>query len=206
MPESTNGPSPHTTVVVHPIVLLAAVDHYNRVAKNTKRRVVGMLLGETHKGVTDVTNSYAVPFEEDERDPNIWFLDHSFHEAMFAMLKKVNAREKIVGWYSTGPKIRPGDLKIDQLVRRYCQHPVLVIVDVKPKELGIPTEAYHGVEEILEGKQQQWTFQHVPCEIGATESEEVGVEHLLRDVKDTTISTLANQVPPRPGPSPRLYP
>ena len=72
MPESTNGPSPHTTVVVHPIVLLAAVDHYNRVAKNTKRRVVGMLLGETHKGVTDVTNSYAVPFEEDERDPNIW--------------------------------------------------------------------------------------------------------------------------------------
>jgi len=199
MPESTSGPSPHTTVVVHPIVLLAAVDHYNRVAKNTKRRVVGMLLGETHKGVTDVTNSYAVPFEEDERDPNIWFLDHSFHEAMFAMLKKVNAREKLVGWYSTGPKIRPGDLKIDQLVRRYCQHPVLVIVDVKPKELGIPTEAYHGVEEILEGKQQQWTFQHVPCEIGATESEEVGVEHLLRDVKDTTISTLANQVAQKLG-------
>eukprot|EP00967_Tisochrysis_lutea_P036102 scaffold43367_cov29-Tisochrysis_lutea.AAC.1 len=62
----------HTSVVVHPIVLLSAVDHYNRVAKNTKRRVVGMLLGETHKGVTDVTNSYAVPFEEDERDPNIW--------------------------------------------------------------------------------------------------------------------------------------
>lgn len=31
-------------------------------------------------------------------------------------------------------------------------------------------------------------------EIGAMEAEEVGVEHLLRDVKDTTISTLANQV------------
>merc|ERR1712216_595399 len=56
-----------------------------------------------------------------------------------------------------------------------------------------------GVEEILEGKQQQWTFQHVPCEIGATESEEVGVEHLLRDVKDTTISTLANQVAQKLG-------
>ena len=118
---------------------------------------------------------------------------------MFAMLKKVNAREKLVGWYSTGPKIRPGDLKIDQLVRRYCAHPVMVIIDVKPKELGIPTEAYYGVEEILEGKQQQWTFTHVPCEIGATEPEEVGVEHLLRDVKDTTISTLANQVAQKLG-------
>jgi len=191
---SSQGQTVHSKVVVHPIVLLSAVDHYNRVAKNTKKRVVGILLGETYKGVLDVTNSYAVPFEEDERDPNIWFLDHSFHEAMFAMFKKVNAREKLVGWYTTGPKIRPGDLKIDQLVRRYTKNPVMVIIDVKPKELGIPTEAYVAVEEILEGKQQQWTFKHVPSEIGALEAEEVGVEHLLRDVKDMTISTLANQV------------
>lgn len=189
----------HQKVVVHPIVLLSAVDHYNRVAKNTKKRVVGMLLGESSKGVIDVTNSYAVPFEEDERDNKIWFLDHSFHEAMFDMFKKVNAREKLVGWYSTGPKIRPGDLQIDQLVRRYTANPVMVIIDVKPKELGIPTEAYHAVEEILEGKQQQWTFKHVPSEIGALEAEEVGVEHLLRDVKDTTVSTLANQVTQKLG-------
>merc|ERR1719440_992846 len=97
------------------------------------------------------------------------------------------------GWYSTGPKIRPGDLQIDQLVRRYCKNPVMVIIDVKPKELGIPTEAYFAVEEILEGQQLQWTFKHMPSDIGASESEEVGVEHLLRDVKDMTISTLANQ-------------
>jgi len=196
---SPDKSSIHQKVIVHPIVLLSAVDHYNRVAKNTKKRVVGMLLGESSKGVVDVTNSYAVPFEEDERDPKIWFLDHSFHEAMFGMFKKVNAREKLVGWYSTGPKIRPGDLQIDQLVRRYTSNPVMVIIDVKPKELGIPTEAYHAVEEILEGKQQQWTFKHVPSEIGALEAEEVGVEHLLRDVKDTTISTLANQVTQKLG-------
>ena len=105
---SAPGVGPHKSVVVHPIVLLSAVDHYNRVAKDTKKRVVGMLLGESSKGVLDITNSFAVPFEEDERDPNIWFLDHSYHEAMFGMFKKVNAREKLVGWYSTGPKIRPG--------------------------------------------------------------------------------------------------
>ena len=27
------------------------------------------------------------------------------------------------------------------------------------------------------------TFEHVPSEIGAEEAEEVGVEHLLRDIK-----------------------
>jgi len=197
---SKAGPSgPCQSCVVHPIVLLSVVDHYNRVAKDTKKRVVGMLLGSVSKGVVDITNCYAVPFEEDERDLNIWYLDHSFHEQMFGMFKKVNASEKLVGWYSTGPKIKPGDLQIDQLVRRYTPNPVMVIVDVQPKDLGIPTEAYHAVEEIREGQQQQWTFKHVPSEIGAMESEEVGVEHLLRDVRDTTISTLANRVTQKLG-------
>jgi 26S proteasome regulatory subunit N8 len=46
-------------VVVHPLVLLSVVDHYNRVAKDTRKRVIGLLLGETHRGRTDVTNSFA---------------------------------------------------------------------------------------------------------------------------------------------------
>lgn len=36
---------------------------------------------------------FAVPFEEDDRDPNIWFLDHSYLEGMAAMFKKVNGRK-----------------------------------------------------------------------------------------------------------------
>lgn len=51
-------PSPDQ-VVVHPLVLLSVVDHYRRVAKDTKKRVVGVLLGEHYKGRTDVTNSFA---------------------------------------------------------------------------------------------------------------------------------------------------
>ena len=31
-----------TEAVVHPLVLLNCVDHYNRVAKNTSKRVVGV--------------------------------------------------------------------------------------------------------------------------------------------------------------------
>ncbi len=51
-------PLPHT-VIVHPLVLLSTVDHYNRVAKDTRKRVVGVLLGESTKGRVDVTNSFA---------------------------------------------------------------------------------------------------------------------------------------------------
>eukprot|EP00963_Diacronema_lutheri_P011352 scaffold1372_cov351-Pavlova_lutheri.AAC.9 len=53
------APGPPKQVVVHPLVLLSVVDHYNRVAKDTRKRVVGVLLGETSRGRLDVTNSYA---------------------------------------------------------------------------------------------------------------------------------------------------
>jgi 26S proteasome regulatory subunit N8 len=46
-------------VVLHPLVLLSVVDNYYRVAKDTKKRVVGVLLGEVSKGRVDVTNSFA---------------------------------------------------------------------------------------------------------------------------------------------------
>eukprot|EP00955_Chlamydomonas_euryale_P114956 366318-Chlamydomonas_euryale.AAC.15 len=46
-------------VVLHPLVLLSVVDHYGRIAKDTKKRVVGVLLGEVSKGSVDVTNSFA---------------------------------------------------------------------------------------------------------------------------------------------------
>lgn len=46
-------------VSVHPLVLLSVVDHYNRVARDTKKRVVGVLLGSRTKDEVDVTNSFA---------------------------------------------------------------------------------------------------------------------------------------------------
>lgn len=69
---------------------------------------------------------------------------------MWGMFRKVNASEKIIGWYSSGPKIRPADLALHELFRRYCPNPVFVIVDVNPTEVGIPTKAYVSVEEVSE--------------------------------------------------------
>ena len=78
----------------------------------------------------------------------MWFLDHSYVEAMNDMFKKVNAREKLIGWYHSGPKLRASDLEINELFKRYTPNPLLVIVDVQPKEVGVPTDAYFAVEEI----------------------------------------------------------
>ena len=84
------------------------------------------------------------------------------------------AREEIVGFYSSGPKIKENDIKIVSLFRQYCADPIFVIIDVRQGVEGLPTTAYESVEEVEEqGKEIQRTFKHIPCSIVAEEAEEV---------------------------------
>jgi 26S proteasome regulatory subunit N8 len=90
----------------------------------------------------------------------------------------------------------------------------MVIVDVRQQTVSIPTDAYFAVEEIKDvcslfrfaltviihlsihqdGTETRKTFLHVPSAIEAEEAEEIGVEHLLRDIKDSTTTTLSTRV------------
>jgi 26S proteasome regulatory subunit N8 len=201
-----------------------------------------------------VTNSFAVPFEEQpaaggggaddggKKDNTIFFFDHSYLASMYAMFKKVNARERVVGWYSTG-RMRPSDLAIHDLVQPFCdgdgsgsgaaaaaplppgdggdpdaasaalQRPrsrpaVFVTCDVRPASSGLPFAAYAAVDEgtleapgggaaANEPAAARRTFASVPVRVGQTEAEAVGVEHLLRDVRDATRSALSADVAAR---------
>jgi 26S proteasome regulatory subunit N8 len=204
--EDDSGPSapretapPISKVVVHPLVLLSAVDHSDRVlrdSRNDSARVVGVLLGSLRSGILDISNCFALPFEEDFRDSHVWFLDHDYLETMFAMFRKVNARERIVGWYHTGKSLSPNDMAINEVLRKYNPHAVLVRIRTQEfSPSGQPVEAFYAVDEIHDdGTPTSKTFEHLPAEIDAEEAEEVGVEHLLRDIKDSTASTLTHQV------------
>lgn len=129
------------------------------------------------------------------------------------MFKKVNAREKLIGWYHTGPKLRASDLLINELFKKYTPNPLLVIIDVQPKEVGVPTDAYFAVDEIKDvsektpsyaqkhtnssfqdGTTTSKTFVHTPSVIEAEEAEEIGVEHLLRDIRDVAVGTLSTRI------------
>ncbi len=65
------------------------------------------------------------------------------------MLQRINVREKIVGFYSTGPRIKPADLDIADLVSGYCKKPVFAIIDIRAQreEEGLPVKAYTTVEK-----------------------------------------------------------
>ena len=43
--------------------------------------------------------SLIVPFDEDDKDPEVWFLDHDYLDNMYAMFKKVNGKPHFVYLY-----------------------------------------------------------------------------------------------------------
>ncbi|ELA42447.1 uncharacterized protein VICG_00546 [Vittaforma corneae ATCC 50505] len=167
-------------VTIAPLVLLSVVDHYRRVPAS---RVVGVLLGSANGSVINITNSFAIPFEEKE---NSFFFDSSYLQNMFELFYKVNCAEKIVGWYHSGPKMHKNDLDISKAFRKYCENPVLAIVDVQMKASDIPVQIF----QLRFCKQ----LDHLNVQIGADETEEVGVEHLLRDIKEGTGCSLKDRV------------
>jgi len=179
----------------HALVLLSVVDHYYRLAKETSRRVVGVLLGEITYNSVEVTQCYALPFEEDAKDKKVWFLDHVYNETMFEMYQKINYKEVIVGWYSSGPKIRPHDIEINEVFRKYCQNPVFCIIDVQEKDsLGIPAEAFVMKEDVDIDGQIIKTFIKLQTVIEASLPEEIGVEFLLRDITESAKTTKIKMV------------
>ncbi|CAB4252696.1 similar to Saccharomyces cerevisiae YOR261C RPN8 Essential, non-ATPase regulatory subunit of the 26S proteasome [Maudiozyma barnettii] len=186
---------PHDQVTIAPLVLLSVLDHYKRTETPEGKRVVGVILGDATTSTVKVTNSFALPFEEDDKNSDVWFLDQNYIENMNEMCKKINAKEKLIGWYHSGPKLRASDLKINELFKKYTgqnRTPLLLIVDVQQSGVGLPTDAYISVDQVKDdGTSTERTFLHLPCSVEAEEAEEIGVEHLLRDVRDQAAGGLS---------------
>lgn len=59
------------------------------------------------------------------------------------MFKKINIKEKVLGWYATGTTFKSIDLEVNELIAEYCPNPVLVVVDVNGRHPHqLPTKAF----------------------------------------------------------------
>uniref|UniRef100_A0A1I7Y3R5 MPN domain-containing protein n=1 Tax=Steinernema glaseri TaxID=37863 RepID=A0A1I7Y3R5_9BILA len=89
------------TVKVHPVVYLTIVDAYERRSQKVgaNDRALGTLMGFYEKNAVQVTNCYAIPFNEANKDS--LEIDESFNFSMMQDLRKATPNEQIVGWFYT---------------------------------------------------------------------------------------------------------
>ena len=85
--------------------------------------------------------------------------------------------------------------ELTQVFRRWSPNPIHILIDARATEKSeFPVTGYISVEEAHEHQTFSRTFVHVPVHYTATEAEEVGVEHLQRDMRSCQTATMSSDV------------
>uniref|UniRef100_A0A7N0TH37 Eukaryotic translation initiation factor 3 subunit F n=1 Tax=Kalanchoe fedtschenkoi TaxID=63787 RepID=A0A7N0TH37_KALFE len=166
---------------VHPLVIFNICDCYVR-RPDVAERVIGTLLGSLlPDGTVDIRNSYAVPHSEFSDQVA---LDIDYHHNMLASHQKVNPKEVIVGWYSTGFGVTGGSVLIHDFYSREVANPIHLTVDTGFRNGEGSIKAFVSNSLSLGDRQLAAQFQEIPLDLRMVEAERVGFDILKSPVVD----------------------
>ncbi|KAG5081328.1 hypothetical protein AAZX31_02G239200 [Glycine max] len=169
---------------VHPLVVFNICDCYVR-RPDQAERVIGTLLGSIlPNGTVDVRNSYAVPHSESVDQVA---LDIEYQHSMLLSHQKVNPKEVIVGWYSTGLGVTGGSALIHEFYSREVPNPIHLTVDTGFTKGACTIKAYVSHNLSLGDRQIAAQFQEIPLDLRMVEAERIGF--------DTLKATAVNKIP-----------
>ncbi|KAM7271447.1 hypothetical protein ACFE04_030661 [Oxalis oulophora] len=192
-----SGSSP-VSAKIHPLVIFNICDCYVR-RPDQAERVIGTLLGSVlPDGTIDIRNSYAVPHNESSDQTMLQLsmtsvlvaldqtvaLDIDYHTNMLVSHQKVNPKEVIVGWYSTGRGVTGGSALIHDFYAREVQNPIHLTVDTGFGSGQGTIKAYVSVNLSLGDQQLAAQFQEIPLDRRMVEAERVGFEILKTSMVD----------------------
>ncbi|PSS33336.1 Eukaryotic translation initiation factor 3 subunit F like [Actinidia chinensis var. chinensis] len=179
--------STSVSATVHPLVIFNICDCFVR-RPDQAERVIGTLLGSVlPDGTIDVRNCYAVPHNESSDQVA---LDIDYHHNMLQSHLKVNPKEAIVGWFSTGFGVTGGSALIHEFYSREVPNPVHLTVDAGFTNGEASIKAFVSVSLSLGDQQLAAQFQEIPLDLRMVEAERVGYDIL----KTTTVDKLPNDL------------
>lgn len=166
-------------VTVHPVALFSILDHYLR-RKDEQARVIGTVLGTvSDSGEVEIRSSYAVPHSESEQQVAI---DGDHHRAMYELYHRVNPKEVVVGWYSTGSNLNTNSALIQNL---YSQETtplqavhLAINTGLEENGNGAGVKAYISSPVGITPKPENCVFVPVPVELRFREAEKSGLDLL----------------------------
>eukprot|EP00271_Cylindrocystis_brebissonii_P011280 TRINITY_DN28408_c0_g1_i1.p1 TRINITY_DN28408_c0_g1~~TRINITY_DN28408_c0_g1_i1.p1 ORF type:complete len:290 (-),score=56.98 TRINITY_DN28408_c0_g1_i1:296-1165(-) len=187
-------PSGPTAIVakIHPVVIFNVCDCYIR-RNEGQERVIGTLLGSIGAdGVVEVKNSFAVPHNESSDQVAV---DIDFHRTMFELNQRVNPKEVIVGWYSSGSGLSGSDALIQDFYVRETPNPIHLTVDPSASLVGSAErsnlmKAYVSTALALGERRLVAQFQEIQLDFRMVEAERIGFELLGKTVVEKLPSDL----------------
>jgi len=157
----------NNSVTVNPVVLFSILDHSLRLRENETIAVGALLGSRSDNGEIEIRNSFPIPLKNVNDEISI---DKEYFKEMLTLHKRVNSKETVIGWYSTGNEITDITNNIHNTFPSEVE-PVLLLVDttLSDKKLGIKVfkRSYMGSENM---------FLELPCETKYFEAENSGLD------------------------------
>lgn len=183
---------------VEALVVFTICDSYVR-RPDQADRVIGTLLGSVlPDGTVHVRNAYVVPHSESADQVA---LDIEYHHNMYVSHQKVNPKEVIVGWFSTGFGVSGGSTLIHEFYSREVQSPIHLTVDTGFTMGEASIKAYVSSNLSLGDRHLAAQFQEIPLDRKVLLSETVEFEML----KSVVVEKLPNDLEGMESSMQKLY-
>ncbi|KAH9983568.1 Mov34-domain-containing protein [Russula compacta] len=178
------------SISVHPTALFSILDHYLR-RTDAQQRVIGTLLGTRNEGdnAISVRTAFAVLHSETSEQVAV---DMDYHRTMFDLSQRVNPKESIVGWYSTGSNLNTYSALIQNFYsQETTPYPAIHIALNTGTELGeeAGVKAYISSPVGVFPKPENAVFVPIPVTLRMNDAERSGL-HLLESAPSSPVGEL----------------
>ena len=171
---------------LHPVVLFEILDHFTR-RNQDQKRVIGALLGSVASdGTVTLKNSFPIP-QDDVSHQEFGMFFNTMHE----LHQKVNDREHVVGWYTTGDKdeVAEDDVALHAFFEDKTRDKTPCVCMKVDANIGgadrIGIGAFTSTTMSLPGGENGRTlgkcFNRVKCEIQTYEAQRIGVDFITQN-------------------------
>lgn len=186
----TLADAPSVTVKVHPTVVFSILNNYVRRNDRDSPRVIGTLLGVVGKdGVVEVTDCFGVPHME-RKDELFVAINKDYHKTMHAFHRRINRREKIVGWYTTtsaeGALINDNSSLIHDFYSLECENPVHVVVDTTLAGDMLGVRGFCSNPLVVGEMKLANMFHEVQVDMSMTDTEATCLYHMIQSQQTAT--------------------
>jgi len=165
--------------IIHPVVILEIIKEFHGGnAENGDK--IGSIMGYYKKNYIFCTSAFNIPFEKKKN--KVWFLDQIYLEKMAYMNRKINSKENIVGWFSMKKNIDFTDWYIHDIFFGYTHNPILLHIWASRDVNGLILDIFKKNQKNILGDVR---FENIPVKIGLLESEEIAVNEILINSKNS---------------------
>ncbi|KAJ3045565.1 hypothetical protein HDV00_009222 [Rhizophlyctis rosea] len=183
------------SVSVGPVVLFSVLDHFLR-RPDTQDRVIGALLGVRSEDGSEVEIRNSFPLSHNEGGDQVT-VDPEYLSQMYSLHQRVNSKETIVGWYSTGTEITANSVWIHEFFANETVpfQPVHLLVDTSLSNDKMASRAFVSSPVGVPGSEHHGSmFLQIPCDVKYFDAERSGLDviAMAKDTPDKSATILSD--------------